>query len=54
MPVTLWASLTIVVALTEAHLLLGEAFTMPMVLGATLIVAAIGLHQATSRAAAKL
>ena len=53
-PVTLWASLTIVVALTEAHVLLGEALTLPGVLGAGLIVAAIGLHQATSRASAKL
>jgi drug/metabolite transporter (DMT)-like permease len=53
-PVTLWASLTIVVALTEAHLLLGEALTLPGVLGASLIVAAIGFHQATSSPTAKL
>jgi drug/metabolite transporter (DMT)-like permease len=53
-PVTLWASLTIVVALTEAHLLLGEALTLPRVLGASLIVAAIGFHQATSSPTAKL
>ena len=53
-PVTLWASLTIVVALTEAHLLLGEALTVPGVCGAGLIVAAVGMHQLTSRATAKL
>ena len=48
-PVTLWASLTIVVALAEAHLLLHEPISAQVVLGAGLIVAAIGLHQATSR-----
>jgi drug/metabolite transporter (DMT)-like permease len=53
-PVTLWASLTIVVALTEAHLLLSEALTLPEVLGAGLIVVALGMHQLTSRPAAKL
>jgi drug/metabolite transporter (DMT)-like permease len=53
-PVTLWASLTIVVALTEAHVLLGEALTLPGVLGAGLIVVAVGMHQLTSRPAAKL
>jgi drug/metabolite transporter (DMT)-like permease len=53
-PVTLWASLTIVVALTEAHVLLGEALTVQGVCGAGLIVLAIALHQATSRATAKL
>jgi len=53
-PVTLWASLTIVVALTEAHLLLGEALTPQRILGAGLIVVAVGMHQLTSRATAKL
>jgi drug/metabolite transporter (DMT)-like permease len=53
-PVTLWASLTIVVALTEAHVLLGEALTLPGVLGAGLIVVAVGMHQLTSRTTAKL
>jgi drug/metabolite transporter (DMT)-like permease len=53
-PVTLWASLTIVVALTEAHLLLGEALTPQKMLGAGLIVVAVGMHQLTSRATAKL
>lgn len=48
-PVTLWSSLTIVVALAEAHLLLHEPIRAPVVLGAGMIVAAIGLHQATSR-----
>ncbi|MEI6031189.1 MAG: DMT family transporter [Synechococcaceae cyanobacterium ELA739] len=48
-PVTLWASLTIVVALSEAHLLLHEPIGTPVLLGAGLIVAAIALHQATSR-----
>jgi len=53
-PVTLWASLTIVVALTEAQVLLGETLSVQGVLGACLIVGAVGLHQATSRAAEKL
>ena len=53
-PVTLWASLTIVVALTEAHVLLGEALTVPGVCGAGLIVVAVVMHQLTSRATAKL
>ena len=53
-PVTLWASLTIVVALTEAHVLLGEALTPQRILGAGLIVVAVGMHQLSSRATAKL
>ncbi len=52
--VTLWASLTIVVALTEAHLLLGEALTPQRIFGAGLIVVAVGMHQLTSRATTKL
>ena len=48
-PVTLWASLTIVVALAEAHLLLHEPINASVIAGAVLIVAAIGLYQASNQ-----
>ena len=44
-PVTFWASLTIVVSLALAHLVLAEALQSLVVVGAILIVAAIALHQ---------
>lgn len=43
--VTFWASLTILVSLVLAHLLLDEALQLPVVFGAGLILAAIVLHQ---------
>lgn len=46
--ITLWGSLTIVVALAEAHLLLGERLDWYAVLGAALILVAVGLYQFTA------
>ena len=46
--ITLWGSLTIVVALAEAHLLLGERLDWHAVLGAALILVAVGLYQFTA------
>ena len=48
-PVTLWASLTIVVALAEAHLLLHEPISASVLVGAGLVVAAIALYQASKQ-----
>ena len=52
-PVTLWAALTIVVSITEASLLLHEPITASVVVGASLIVAAIVLYQRSSRVEAQ-
>ena len=52
-PVTVWASLTIVVSLGEAHLLLDEPISPSVIVGSGLILAAIALYQRSSRADAK-
>lgn len=46
--VTVWASLTIVIALMEAHLVLAEELGWQGWLGACLILVAVGLFQASS------
>jgi drug/metabolite transporter (DMT)-like permease len=43
--ISFWASLTIVVALVEAHLFLSEPLHGRALLGAALILVAVGLHQ---------
>ena len=53
-PVTLWASMTIVVALTEAHLVLHEPFSLPVAIGAGMILVAVALHQLTQQNTAPL
>jgi len=52
-PVTLWASLTIVVSLAEAHLLLHEPISASVIVGSGLILAAIALYQRSNRADAQ-
>ncbi|MCP9774849.1 DMT family transporter [Cyanobium sp. WAJ14-Wanaka] len=47
--VSLWASLTIVVSLAEAHLVLDEPLHWPALVGAALILVAIGLQPWNSR-----
>ena len=44
--VSLWGSLTIVVAAVSATWLLGEALTWPTVLGLALVLAGVGLDGA--------
>lgn len=51
--ITFWASLTIVVALAEAHLFLGERLNGPSFLGAALILVAVGMHHLTGKADAR-
>jgi len=46
--VSAWASLTIVVALAEAHLVLAEKLSGLSLLGAALILVAVGLNQMAS------
>jgi drug/metabolite transporter (DMT)-like permease len=44
-PVTFWSSLTIVVAIAAAHALLGEPLFVNTIVGACLIIVAIGIYQ---------
>jgi len=48
-PVTLWSSLTIVVSLAEAHVALHEPITASVIVGSSLILAAIVVYQRSSR-----